>query len=125
MMSVFTACCAGSTWKRLSVAAAKAARSRLRNLGTLRVDQNWPARAAVCESCPMRVIRRGVSYCGKPLLEQPVRDLASDGCGCPTVAKAKTPGEHCPLDSANVLVQTTASSCRCKWCAARSQLLAA
>src|SRR5829696_6657554 len=115
-MSVFTACCAGSTWKRLSLAAAKAAKSRLRDFGTLRVDENWSERAAICETCPMRIVRRGVSYCGRPLLEQPVRDLATDGCGCPTIAKAKTPGEHCPLDARNALVQLHVSPCQCKWC---------
>jgi hypothetical protein len=121
-MSLLTACCDRSTWKRLSFAAANAAKAKLRGFGALPVHQDWSHRAAICETCPMRIVRRGVSYCGRPLLEQPVRDLAMDGCGCPTIAKAKSPGEHCPLTVRNQLVDLEAATCECKWCHRRSDL---
>src|SRR5688572_25449731 len=119
-MSVLTTCCDRSTWKRMGLAAAKATKAKLRGLGALSVDPEWSRRAAICETCPMRIVRRGISYCGRPLLEQPVRDLAIDGCGCPTIAKAKSPEEHCPLTVRNELVDLEAATCKCKWCHDRS-----
>jgi hypothetical protein len=101
----------------LSRAAAKAASARLRQLGTLRTDVNWPARAAACERCPLRVISRGTSYCGTPFLRKVDRDQAGDGCGCPTIAKAKDPGEHCPVNARHQPRHVSANGrCDCKWC---------
>jgi hypothetical protein len=110
-----TTCC-GSTLARLSRAAAKAAGDRLRRLGLLGGRVDWPARAAICERCPLRVIHRKVSYCGRPFLQMPRRDDAVDGCGCPTIAKAKDPSEHCPLDWRNRPASVANGACNCKWC---------
>jgi len=114
-VTAFAACC--STFRILSRAAAKAASARLRALGANRVQPDWARRAETCERCPLRVVRRGVSYCGRPLLERVARDKHLEGCGCPTVAKAKTPGEHCPLNTRH-RPATTDTTCDCKWCAA-------
>jgi hypothetical protein len=81
---------------------------------------NWADRAAVCERCPLRVIRGGISYCGTPFLEQIDRTDSADGCGCPTGAKAKDPAEHCPLDARHQPARTQDSRCTCKWCALAS-----
>src|SRR5690348_4987586 len=91
-------CCRPAVWATLSRGAAKAAAARLRRLGGLTAVADWQTRASVCETCALRVVRRGTSYCGRPLLERVDRDPAMDGCGCPTIDKAKTPGEHCPVD---------------------------
>jgi hypothetical protein len=117
-MGLFGTCCGGTseTFKRLSRAAAKSAAAKLRRAGMIATRVDWAARAAACERCPLRVVRRGVSHCGKPLLEQLHRE-ASEGCGCPTHAKAKDPGEHCPLTVRHEPAQTLAGSCDCKWCA--------
>jgi hypothetical protein len=110
-------CCAG-TFATLSRAAAKAAKARLREIGWGRVAPDWPRRAQECERCPLRVIRGGITYCGKPLLEQANRsDPATDGCGCPTIAKAKSPDEHCPLNRAHrPAMRARDGACTCKWC---------
>ena len=101
----------------LSRAAAKSAASRLRRLGVLPTRVDWAARAAACERCPLRVLSGGVSYCGTPFLRQPDRDPALDGCGCPTVAKAKDPAEHCPVDRRHRASTRAADGvCTCKWC---------
>jgi hypothetical protein len=101
----------------LSRAAAKSAASHLRRLGVLPGRVNWPARATTCERCPLRVVSRGVSYCGTPFLRQPDRDPALDGCGCPTLAKAKDPAEHCPVNVRHLSATTDAEGrCDCKWC---------
>ena len=81
----------------LTHAGLKAAKAKLRTLGAAAEYADWPARAAVCERCPLLVRQCDVSYCGKPFLRMPVRDEAVDGCGCPTHAKAKDPAEHCPI----------------------------
>src|SRR5689334_19292682 len=113
-MSAF-ACCQ-SMFATLSKAAAKAASARLRGMSLLPTRRDWAARAAVCERCHLRVLHRGVSYCGRPFLELIDRDLATDGCGCPTHDKAKSPDEHCPLDVRNQAAQSTRAHCNCKWC---------
>jgi len=100
----------------LTRAAAKSATSRLRDLGILPASVDWTARAVQCERCPLRVVRCGVSYCGKPFLAMPLRDPATDGCGCPTFAKAKDPSEHCPLDARHQPAEASGDSCNCKWC---------
>ena len=101
----------------LSRAAAKSAASRLRRLGLLSERVNWAARASVCERCPLRVVSAGVSYCGTPFLRKTDRDAALDGCGCPTVAKAKDPAEHCPMTVGHRGASSVGDACDCKWCA--------
>lgn len=109
--------CPGMTrFAALSRAAAKAAGARLRRLGILPQAGDWAARAGACERCPMRTVYVGVTYCGRPLLHQVARDPSAEGCGCPTAAKAKRPGEHCPLDRHNRPAVTSALGCTCKWC---------
>lgn len=108
--------CCGSTFASLSRAAAKSAASRLRRLGIIREAADWSRRASVCETCPMRVIHRGTSYCGRPFLQQIDRDPAEHGCGCPTIAKAKDPHEHCPLDWRHHAARLLPEGCSCKWC---------
>ena len=100
----------------LSGAAAKSAASRLRGLGLLPEAVDWARRASLCETCHLRTVRGGVSYCGRPLLRQISRDPAVDGCGCPTRAKAKSPDEHCPLDRGNRPAVQEGARCTCKWC---------
>jgi hypothetical protein len=65
----------------------------------------------------MRVIVKGVSHCGRPFTQQIRRDPAIDGCGCPTIAKAKDPGEHCPVDNAFRPATNAEGHCTCRWCA--------
>jgi hypothetical protein len=115
---MIAACCGSkSTFARLSRAAAKAAGARMRRLGLFRESVDWAARAQICERCPMRVIHNKTSYCGRPFLEDVDRDPAVDGCGCPTIAKAKDPAEHCPLDPFHRPAATNlAGRCTCKWC---------
>jgi hypothetical protein len=108
-------CC---SFRQLSRAAAKSAAARLRRMGLLRQDHDWAARAALCERCPLRVIRRGISFCGRPFLERLGHD-DSPGCGCPTRDKAKDPAEHCPLDQRNRPAARTSQGCNCKWCGDR------
>jgi hypothetical protein len=108
-------CCA-ETFATLSRAAARAARSRLRDVGWGRAAPDWPRRAQECERCPLRVIRAGTSYCGRPFTEMIARDPSVDGCGCPIRAKAQDPGEHCPLDHANHPAAVINRRCTCKWC---------
>ena len=111
--------CCPSPFATLTRAAAKSAASRLRSLGLLKTTPDWTARASICERCPLRVVRGGVSYCGTPFLDDPLRDVATDGCGCPTRAKARDPDEHCPLDAHHrPAVTSSATGCTCKWCAA-------
>jgi len=102
----------------LSIAGAlkKAGGSWKRRLGLTGPASGWESRAAVCERCHLRVIQCGVSYCGKPFLHQILRTDAIDGCGCPCQEKAKTPGEHCPLDIHNHPANHAKNPCNCKWC---------
>jgi hypothetical protein len=114
-MSVLSSCC--SSFAALSRAAAKHASSRLRRMGLLSLRVDWAARAEVCERCPLRVIHKKISYCGKPFLQQVDRDPTVDGCGCPVRAKARDPGEHCPLTPRHLPATTLDGTCDCKWCA--------
>ena len=108
----------------LSHAAARSAGARLRNLGVLRTDVNWLARLAVCRSCPLRTMSKGVPHCGKPLLQQLGRTPAQ-GCGCPLTDKAKRPAEHCPLTPAGAVRSAAKTKvCDCKWCAAQASPVA-
>jgi hypothetical protein len=100
----------------LSRAAAKAAAAKLRGIGALRARADWPARATICERCPMRVVSGSKSYCGTPFLTMVERDPSIDGCGCPTIAKAKDPEEHCPLNARNQAANREGARCDCKWC---------
>jgi len=109
------ACC-GSTLATLSRAAAKAAAARLRQIGLLREFVDWPRRSTVCETCPLRIVYAGVSYCGRPFLQKIDREPTEDGCGCPTREKAKSPEEHCPLDWRNRAAKRLGDGCTCKWC---------
>ena len=59
------------------------AASRLRRIGVLTESVDWARRASACEACPLRVIQKGVSYCGRPLLRRVERVAAEEGCGCP------------------------------------------
>lgn len=113
-MSVFTTCC--STFATLSRAAAKSASSRLRRMGLLAERVDWARRAEICERCPLRVVEKSQSYCGRPLLRQIERDPTFDGCGCPVRAKAKDPTEHCPLTARHLPAARTDAGCTCKWC---------
>jgi hypothetical protein len=117
-MVVLASDCCKSRFVALSRAAGRSLASRLRQMGLGRVAADWPQRAAVCERCPLRVIRGGTSYCGPPFLEQTDRDASTHGCGCPTHAKARDPAEHCPLGSRNRPATRNAHTCDCKWCAA-------
>ena len=102
----------------LGRAGLKAATARLRTLGAAAEYADWPARAAVCERCPLLVRQCNTSYCGRPFLHLPVRDAAIDGCGCPTHAKAKDPAEHCPLTPRHLPAEAGPAGCPCKWFAA-------
>ena len=101
----------------LSRAAAKSASARLRNLGVLRTNAGWRARADACAACPLRTVVRGVAHCGTPLLRQVHRSPA-DGCGCPVEDKARRPGEHCPLSANGTPRRAAGGACDCKWCGA-------
>ncbi len=114
LMKTFSRCCSG--FVTLSRAAAKAGAARLRRAGIGAVSADWIDRASICERCPLRVIHRGVSYCGSPLLSKIDRDVTSDGCGCPCREKAKSPTEHCPLDRYHRAAVLDGETCNCKWC---------
>lgn len=108
-----------TSWRIFSRAIGKYAGSRLRRLGILADAADWTTKAEICERCPLRVVRCNQSYCGKPFVEKPYRDEATEGCGCPCREKARTPGEHCPLDNRHRPAQRSDDSCTCKWCAGR------
>jgi hypothetical protein len=108
--------CTTNQFRSISSAMAKSAGARLRNLKLLPSSINWTARAEICERCPLRYISRGVSYCGTPFLNQIDRDPTTDGCGCPTRDKAKSPEEHCPLNTRHLAATKSRAGCNCKWC---------
>ena len=122
--------CGGSRFSvgfaALSRAAAKAAGARLRRFGALPTHPAWTARAAECERCPIKVVRAGVSWCGTPFLRRlgvgksaETSDAERDpteGCGCPTREKARSPAEHCPLDRRHRPAVRAGGACNCKWC---------
>jgi hypothetical protein len=90
----------------------------MRSMGLLPTRVNWVARATMCESCPLRRVHKGLSYCGQPFLDKIDRDPVLDGCGCPTRAKAQDPAEHCPITLRYVASTTAGDTCDCKWCVA-------
>ena len=100
----------------LSRAAAKSASAKLRAMRVLPVRHDWAARAAACERCHLRVVSGGATHCGTPFLQKVDRDPVSDGCGCPTIAKAKDPTEHCPLNARHQAATAVGGRCDCKWC---------
>jgi len=108
--------CTTSRFGDISRAMAKSASARLRRMGILPTTVDWSARAAICERCPLRVIHKGVSYCGKPFLQLIDRTPSLDGCGCPTRDKAQSPDEHCPLDTRHQPAMNATGECNCKWC---------
>jgi hypothetical protein len=116
-----TAPASGMT-RQILEALARFATAQMRRLGIGAISPHWQARAAVCEQCPMRVLRCGVSYCGKPFLQMVNRDPALDGCGCPCHDKAKSPSEHCPIDPSHRAATTDGGHCTCKWCLEISRL---
>jgi hypothetical protein len=95
---------------------AKSAGARLRQIGALPSSTDWVRRAEICEGCPMRVVRAGVSYCGTPFLQKIDREPSVDGCGCPTREKAKSPAEHCPITQRHLPSTQSHDGCNCKWC---------
>jgi hypothetical protein len=100
----------------VAVAAGKSLTAWVRSRGIGGVARHWEAKAAACERCPLRWVQCGVSYCGKPFLQQIDREPSIDGCGCQCHAKAKSPGEHCPLDSSHRPARQGEAGCNCKWC---------
>jgi len=110
--------CLSPVFARLSRAMAKSLAAKVRSMGALRLAPDWATRAQTCERCPLRHIVRGKSYCGSPLLQKLHRDETIDGCGCPTIAKAKDPSEHCPIDARYNLSHQEAGRCTCRWCQA-------
>ena len=85
-------------------------------MGLLPAKVDWTARQQICATCPLLVVQRGVSYCGRPFLQKIDRDPAIDGCGCPTRAKAQDPKEHCPITPRHLPSHAGEMSCNCKWC---------
>ncbi len=112
--------CSSSPFRDLTRAMAKAASARLRGVGALKVADNWTTRAAICENCPLMVVRGNTSYCGTPFLQKIDRDPGIDGCGCPTRDKARSPAEHCPLDARHRPATQESNICNCKWCRSAS-----
>jgi len=110
--------CRSGVFATLSRAAAKSAASQLRRIQFLPVEPSWSRRAAICERCPMRVVHRGISYCGRPFTHQIARESSVDGCGCPTKDKAKSADEHCPLALNHRPATKMGGHCNCKWCIA-------
>jgi hypothetical protein len=110
--------CRSGVFATLSRAAAKSAAARLRRVQFLAVEPDWARRAAICERCPLRVVQRGVSYCGRPFTQQIVRESTLECCGCPTKDKAKSPDEHCPLTINHRPAVQLDGHCDCKWCSA-------
>ena len=113
-MSVFSSCCSG--FAALSKAAAKSAAARFRQMGMTAEHPGWAARAVICERCPLRVVEKNISYCGKPFLKKIDRDETLEGCGCPVRAKAKDPAEHCPITPRHLASKQSPTGCTCKWC---------
>ncbi len=103
-------------FKSLSIAAAKAAKAKLRGGGMLSRSVDLAGRKAICAACPMRQMYGGRAYCGPPLLRKVNRRAASEGCGCPIDDKAADPGEHCPINRNFDPAGQAAGRCDCKWC---------
>lgn len=116
-MAVETALSPSRLLVRLSLAGVKRVRSVFRDVGVGRVHADWQERVDICSRCPLCVVDRKHAFCGKPFLSKIDREEATDGCGCPIVAKAKDPTEHCPRDRV-YNPSTKDSACQCMWCTA-------
>jgi hypothetical protein len=104
---------------RLSQAGFKRMGSVFRDIGVGREHPHWQERAEICTRCPMCVTEKRHAYCGKPFLKKIDRDEATEGCGCPILAKAKDPAEHCPRNRTfEASSKTHADTCDCVWCVA-------
>jgi hypothetical protein len=101
---------------RLVYASINFSRSHIRDTLGTGVHPQWQDRMEICESCPLRVVKCGKSYCGKPLLQNIDREEHAEGCGCPTRAKARDPQAHCPRTRNYEPPTTTKQSCDCVWC---------
>jgi hypothetical protein len=101
---------------RLVQASLKASSAIVRSAGVGAVASDWPARAEACARCPLVYVQCGKSYCGKPFLKQIEREEHVEGCGCPVLAKAKDPAEHCPRN-ARFQPSSKSANCDCVWCA--------
>ncbi len=112
-MPCFT--CTRTSFRSITAAMAKAASSRLRDLGATRIAPDSLARQQICARCPMHIVHSGIAYCGTPFLRKIDRDPVTDGCGCPIKDKARSPDEHCPID-ARYQPPTSGPHCNCKWC---------
>lgn len=105
----------------LARAGAKKAASLVRALGMTGVHPAWEARTQICVRCPIATSTPKGLFCGPPLLTQ-LNRRPEQGCGCPVLAKAKDPEEHCPVDAGLTGVPdprpTPPTPCPCKWCRA-------
>ena len=108
-------------FRSLSRAAARYASSKLRSARVLPTAGDWEARAGVCARCPLYTVQNKVAYCGRPYLEGALDRGAELGCGCPIGAKARSPGEHCPVTVRYEAASQEGGRCDCKWCAAREK----
>ncbi|MFT3789064.1 MAG: hypothetical protein QM770_23300 [Tepidisphaeraceae bacterium] len=100
---------------KLVSAGVKRAESLFRSIGVGHEHPQWQARAEICSRCPLVVVKCGKSYCGRPFLNQVERDEPTEGCGCPVLAKAKDPREHCPRDL-HFDASSKTEDCDCMWC---------
>lgn len=118
---------ARSTYQILLHAGVKKLRSLVRSVGGVPTYPGWQARAEICARCPVAVTIKGHLYCGRPLLSD-LHRRPEEGCGCPILAKAKDPAEHCPVSPQLLAASQGASPsspCACKWCSARLAVKAA
>jgi hypothetical protein len=88
----------------------------LRQVGLGKEHPHWRSRLALCQVCPILHTQCGRAYCGKPLLNKPYRDEATEGCGCPITLKSKDPAEHCPRDKHWAATTARDGKCTCVWC---------
>lgn len=100
----------------LSSAALKKTAAIFRSLGAAAQYPDWQGRTEVCARCPIAQREGRQVYCGKPLLHQ-IERRAEMGCGCPVVAKAQDPAEHCPVTE-QLVEAVGREPCGCKWCVA-------
>lgn len=102
---------------RLTQAGVKRLGSVFRSGGMLSEHPEWKERLEICSRCPLSVVEKKHVYCGKPFLRQINRHEPTEGCGCPILAKAKDPAEHCPRNRLfDASTKTDADTCDCTWC---------
>jgi hypothetical protein len=110
----------GSNFLRVFLhAGAKKAASLIRSLGLVGVHPQWQARTELCVRCPIATSTHKGLFCGQPFLTHPHRK-PEQGCGCPILAKAKDPKEHCPVDPFLIAIPDPPPlpPCPGKWCQA-------